>query len=273
MPVQNSADQHSASLQLAPVPYGGRRLQRDRGKHRGERLWLTLLLVAGTAVQQAWAEASWKASAPVQPLAAQPHLTETVSVTGVTRKRANFRNEKISQSAQQTANWVVDSGDNLGMPFMIVDKTDARALLFDADGELRGAASALLGLAIGDDSSPGIGTRKLSSIRPEERTTPAGRFVASLGRNLKNQQILWVDYGDAISLHRVATGSAKERRAERLASEDVHDNRISYGCINVPVAFFDRLVAPAFTGTNGVVYVLPETRSNQAVFPSYYTVE
>ncbi|MDO8456481.1 MAG: hypothetical protein Q7T07_06175, partial [Burkholderiaceae bacterium] len=47
------------------------------------------------------------------------------------------------------------------------------------------------------------------------------------------------------------------------------DNRISYGCINVPAEFFKSVVNPAFKGTNGVVYVLPETRSPRQVFASY----
>lgn len=274
MPEQNmSADRNGMFAGLEPGLRVGGNPTDLSGKRRTQGLRLALLLVAGIVLQQhAWAEAPLRTSAPTQPLV-QPHLAEAVSATGVTGKRANFKDEKVSESAQQTANWVVDSGDNQGLPFMIVDKSHARALLFDASGQLRGAASVLLGMAVGDDSAPGIGTRKLSSIRPEERTTPAGRFVASLGRNLKDQQILWVDYENAISLHRVVTGSAKERRGERLASASIHDKRISYGCINVPVAFFDGLVIPAFTGTNGIVYVLPETRPNHAVFASYYAVE
>jgi len=47
------------------------------------------------------------------------------------------------------------------------------------------------------------------------------------------------------------------------------DNRISYGCINVPPKFFENVVRPAVTGTNGIVYVLPETRSSREVFTSY----
>src|SRR5674476_1663356 len=62
------------------------------------------------------------------------------------------------------------------------------------------SARALLGSALGDDSVPGIGDRKLSSIRPEERTTPAGRFVAALGLNLGGAEILWVDYDGAVSM-------------------------------------------------------------------------
>lgn len=183
--------------------------------------------------------------------------------------RANFEQEHASPEARHVANWVVDSSDNHGLPFMIVDKSQARVLLFNASGKLLGAASALLGLAQGDDAVPGIGNRKLSTIRPEERTTPAGRFVASLDKNLHGEEILWVDYDTAIALHRVVTSNAKERRAQRLDSSLPSDRRISYGCINVPVKFYENVVSPAFTGTNGIVYVLPETRSVRQVFGSY----
>ena len=44
------------------------------------------------------------------------------------------------------------------------------------------------------------------------------------------------------------------------------DNRISYGCINVPANFYDTVVRPAFTGANGIVYILPEVRSIKEVF-------
>ena len=184
-------------------------------------------------------------------------------------KQANFENESASVDARQVAEWVVDSSDNQHMPFVIIDKANGKVFVFHADGRLRGAAAALLGLAIGDDSVPGIGERKLSSILPEERTTPAGRFVANLDRNIKGKEILWVDYDTAISLHPVVTGNAKERRAERLATPSPQDNRISYGCINVPVDFFAQVVSPAFKGTNGIVYVLPETRPMQQVFTLY----
>lgn len=163
----------------------------------------------------------------------------------------------------------MDSADNGQLPFMIIDKVQARVYVFDAQGQLRGAAAALLGLAIGDDSVPGIGQRKLSSIRPEERTTAAGRFVASLDRDIHGKELLWVDYDTALSLHPVVTGVPKERRAERLASPSPLDNRISFGCINVPVKFYEQVVSPSFTGTTGIVYILPETRSAHEVFGSY----
>ena len=184
-------------------------------------------------------------------------------------KRVSFNQEVASQDARQMADWIVDSGDNHGMPFVIVDKKEAKVFVFHADGLLRGAAPALLGLALGDDSVPGIGNRKLSTILPDERTTPAGRFVAALDRNLHGGEILWVDYDAAISMHPVITSNPKEQRAQRLASPSVLDNRISYGCINVPAEFFKNVVSAALKGTNGIVYILPETRTSRQVFASY----
>jgi hypothetical protein len=37
----------------------------------------------------------------------------------------------------------------------------------------------------------------------------------------------------------------------------------------VPVRFFDDVVAPAFRGGGGVVYVLPEMRPAREIFGSY----
>ncbi len=184
-------------------------------------------------------------------------------------KVANFGQEASTPESQKLADWVVDSSDNNRLPFAIVDKVNARVFVFDAQGQLKGTTPVLLGLAVGDDSVPGIGQRKLSSIRPEERTTPAGRFVASLERDIHGQEVLWVDYETAVSLHPVVKGTPKERRAERLASASVLDKRISYGCINVPVSFYEKVVSPTFTGTSGIVYVLPETRPAREVFRSY----
>lgn len=42
---------------------------------------------------------------------------------------------------------------------------------------------------------------------------------------------------------------------------------------HVPANFFESIVRPAFTGTNGIVCMLPETRSVREVFASYYAEE
>lgn len=182
---------------------------------------------------------------------------------------ADFKDEATSPEAIRVANWAIHSGDNRGMPYMVIDKVNAKVFVFDNQGRLQGAAPALLGMERGDGTSEGLGDKKLSSIRPTERTTPAGRFVASLARDLKGQEILWIDYDSALALHRVAKGTPAEQRAQRLQSESSDDNRISFGCINVPVPFYEGVVSQAFARSNGVVYILPETRSADEEFGSY----
>jgi hypothetical protein len=182
--------------------------------------------------------------------------------------RARFGSEAASSDVHRLADWVVDTADNLGLPFIVVDKKQAKVFVFGPDGRLWDASPALLGLARGDDSVPGIGERRMSDIRPAERTTPAGRFVAEPGFNSQGEDILWVDYDAAVSMHRVRATNPAERRLQRLASATVRDNRISYGCINLPAAFYDLSVKPAFAARGGIVYVLPETRPLAATFPA-----
>lgn len=187
------------------------------------------------------------------------------AVPAAAADRADFKGEIASTSARAVADWIVASHDNHGLPFVIVDKIAARVFVFDPHGASSGAAPALLGIGIGDETVPGIGQRKLSAIGPTERTTPAGRFQASLGEDFE-QDILWVDYDAALSLHRVIAGKPSDRRKARLTSPTPLDNRITFGCINVPAAFYDAVVAPAFKGTVGIVYILPETKPLETVF-------
>lgn len=187
--------------------------------------------------------------------------------------RAQFLNQTAPDAVRHVADWVVDSGDSGSLPFVILDKPDAKIFVFDQNGQLLGAAWVLVGLAQGDDSVPGIGTMPLTAITPNMRTTPAGRFVAALGHDLGKLDVLWVDYPDAISLHRVINTNPAERRLERIVSQAPADHRISYGCINVPEKFFDSVVDPTFKGAKGVVYILPEVKTMRAVFPAYYEVD
>jgi hypothetical protein len=215
-----------------------------------------LCIVSASAVAQD--------AAPVAP----PTVSAVVAGAVAPVRHAEFGSEASSPGARELADWVVGSSDNRQLPFIVIDKVQARVFAFDAQGSLRGATPALLGTAIGDDSIPGIGQRKLSSIRPFERTTPAGRFVAYLDRDIHGEEVLWVDYESSLSLHRVVTGLPKDHRAQRLASPTPADNRITFGCINVSVSFYERVVSPLFQRTQGIVYILPETRSATDVFGS-----
>lgn len=192
-----------------------------------------------------------------------------LAVPSATPLSADFGNEKPSTNARELANWIADSRDNENADFIIVDKQNAKAYVFDAAARLRGASPVLLGAALGDDSVPGIGTRPIADVRPEERTTPAGRFVAESGSNLNGEDVVWVDYDTAVSMHRVRASKQSERRLERLATPTIDDNRISYGCINVPVKFYETFVRPIVATHPAIVYVLPDTKSLQEVFGLY----
>lgn len=188
---------------------------------------------------------------------------------GAQRRFANFLGEAASADVQHVAHWAVDSGNNNGLPYLVIDKVGAKVYAFNPTGRLKGVQPALLGIARGDYSAPGIGSMKMSAIPREDRTTPAGRFVATLGYDPLGKEILWIDYESAIALHSVVRGTPAERRAERLRSPLADDKRISYGCINVPVSFYEEIVSPAFRGTGGIVYVLPENSTAREFFGSY----
>ena len=172
----------------------------------------------------------------------------------------------LSDDARALVAQVTRSNDHGGVPFMVLDKRAARLWVFDAQARLQESTPVLLGLAIGDDTAPGVAELPLSQIADAARTTPAGRFVIEPGRNLHGDDVLWIDYASAVSMHRVRSVNAGERRLQRLASPRAEDRRISYGCINVPVAFFDRAVLPFFKETRAIAYVMPETRPVAAVF-------
>lgn len=181
----------------------------------------------------------------------------------------DFGTHTPSPDARHVVDWIVDSRDNGDLDFILVDKKSAAMFVFDAHARLRGSSQILLGAAVGDDSVPGIGSRAIEDIRPEERTTPAGRYVAERGRNARGEDVVWVDYHEALSMHRVLRTNPEERRLERLASESIADNRISWGCINVPVAFYENTVRPVFATRRALVYVLPEVKAVEQVFGSY----
>ena len=166
----------------------------------------------------------------------------------------------LSADTRALLQWLQRTGDNGGRPFIVVDKQQARLWTFDGERHVVASTPVLLGLARGDLSVPGIGERPIAAIKPEERTTPAGRFVAEPGRNASGEDIYWVDYDAAVSLHRVRASNPRERRLQRLATPTAADNRISYGCINVPAAFYNRRIDKVFADGRSAIYVLPEVQ-------------
>ncbi|MCK8457570.1 MULTISPECIES: hypothetical protein [Sphingomonas] len=172
-----------------------------------------------------------------------------------------------SEPASRVIAWIAAEHDNAGLPYVVIDKQAASLLLFSATGEFLGQAPVLLGVGVGDDSSPGVGAKDLADIGPAERTTPAGRFVSKFGRAFGHQRVIWVDYANSVAIHAVITTHKSEHRVDRLLSPTPDDNRISFGCINVGTKFYTRTLTPQFQKKGGIVYILPDTKSLDDVFP------
>ncbi|MDZ5458202.1 hypothetical protein [Azohydromonas lata] len=203
------------------------------------------------AVGLLWSTPGWSRALPDDAAARQPRAAPAIGG---------------QDELQRFARGVIDSNDHRRRPFAVVDKKSARLVLYAGDGSVLGAAPVLLGLQPGDHAVRGVGRKPLSAIRPEERTTPAGRFDTEPGRNLSGERVVWMDYEEGLALHRLRPAPARERRAQRLASSTPADNRISLGCVILDADFFVAVVEPVLGRQRGVIYVLPETEPLAAVF-------
>jgi len=164
-----------------------------------------------------------------------------------------------SVAARAIAARILASGDHGRRPFAIVDKTTALMSLYNADGLVLGTSSVLLGQVVGDHSVPGVGERTQSGrLRPEDKTTPAGRFYSTPGENRTGESVVWVEPETAFAIHRLRPGATHADRARRLATANPALKRASAGCVVVPVAFYESHVHPVLGRQPGVVYVLPE---------------
>ena len=179
---------------------------------------------------------------------------------------ADFGAVQPTMDTRQMADWVVLRHDNAKMPFMVLDKRDARLYVFEAGGRLIDQTPVLLGSAHGDETYPGIGDVPIAKVKPYQRTTAAGRFVTRPGLDADRTDVVWLDYDAALAMHRVINKVKAEHRLQRIASADPRVRRISWGCINIPIAFFDSYISPVFGKRSGVTYVIPERKTFAEVF-------
>ncbi len=169
---------------------------------------------------------------------------------------------------QRFVAWVAASGDNNGLPFVIIDKNRGRHLRLRPGGRLDRTEAALVGAALGDDFDAG-------HRRPRAPHHKAGR-AHHPRRSLRRR--LWPGAGqgkglvgrllDRRLLHAVITTNPSERRLQRLQSPAPEDNRITFGCINVSAEFYKTVVSATLTD-RAIVYVLPDSKPVAQVFPSF----
>jgi hypothetical protein len=230
--------------------------------------WLTLALVAPvSAAPTKAAPVAAKARKAKDPASSRTKSKSKSKAKAVAVVAPPLLLPPQSEPASRMLAWIAAEHDNKGLPYVVIDKPAALLLLFSAKGEFLGQTPVLLGVGIGDDSSPGVGAKNLADIGPAERTTPAGRFVSKFGRAFGHQRVIWVDYANSVALHAVITTHKSEHRVERLQSPTPDDNRISFGCINVGTKFYTGKLTPLFQKKGGVVYILPDTKSLDDVFP------
>ena len=160
------------------------------------------------------------------------------------------------------------AGDHRQRPFAVVDKRAATITVYSAGGRWVGTSTALLGQAPGDLSVPGVGRRTAQgTLRASDMTTKAGRFDTEPGLHVSGDRVVWIDYEDALAIHRVRSGAQRADRLQRLAQGSAGARRISAGCVVVSEAFFDQVIAPVIGRARGVVYVMPEGGLWQAMWP------
>ena len=193
-----------------------------------------------------------------QPTSTQPALPPLPA--------ADFGGYDPTPAARRMADWVVARHDNGHLPFIVLDKRDARLYVFQPNGQLIDQTPVLLGAAHGDETYPGIGDVPIAKVKPYQRTTAAGRFVTRPGLDADHTDVVWLDYDAALAMHRVINKVKSEHRLQRIASANPKVRRISWGCINIPIAFFDTYISPVFGKRSGVTYVIPERKSFEEVF-------
>lgn len=258
---------HKLIMQATPDKQDSERSEFFDALRKGALLGVAILIVV---LPPMWLAKHRKP--PAQPPAVTqkaPEAAPQAPAVPPVQRLADFGKEQPSPDVRQVAHWAAYTNDHKTMSFVVIDKKAAKLYVFDDEARLKSATPILLGAAIGDDSAPGIGDKPLNQVKPSEKTTPAGRFVAEPGVNTKGEDIIWVDYDSAVSMHRLRFVSKAEQRAQRLASPTEKDNRISFGCINVPVAFYEGVLSPTVKATGAVVYVLPEVRSLREVLGAY----
>ena len=153
---------------------------------------------------------------------------------------------------------IVGQNDNQGKQFIVADKQAGTLTMYTASGQQITSTPALFGKTAGDSvSSKNTPSGRFETKQANVRTEGYGGSAQVLTQNGQNLQL----GGSPYAIHRVYTKYASENRQGRLDTPTATDNRISLGCINVPVDFYDTYLN---SDQDTVVYVMPETDTGRA---------
>ena len=174
-----------------------------------------------------------------------------------------------SPAAAELLRWIAHTGNNQGRPYVVVDKAQAHVWVLDAQHRPRAHSGALLGIARGDHEVADIRSRDVRFLPASARITPAGRFLSEPGINLQGEEVVWLDYEAGLAMHRLRPGMSQFSRLKRLLGGVASEQRVSLGCVVLPVAFYTAQIQPLLGRAPGVVYVLPENEALSAWLPRW----
>lgn len=170
---------------------------------------------------------------------------------------------KMSPLAQSVFTEMAATAQISGKGFIIADKPNGMIHVFDKDGNVIAQDTALYGRDVGDV----LGS--VSSLEGGKKVTPAGKYALEAvklrdgGTYAGGYTLDLVGTNDgtgSIAIHAAYLGNVNEKRLERLASPDVKDNRVSYGCINTShKTFLDKIIPNINKLDGGMVFVLPDS--------------
>lgn len=175
------------------------------------------------------------------------------------RPEADFKRASASPEVKLAADWFVRNDSHRGLPFMIADKRNGFLYAFDARGTLLAKSPALFGKTRSDVLTDQQAALSMKQATDADRVTPAGLFQSWMREHGSyGKTLVLAEYAQSyFTIHRVYLGNPSENRLQRLLSPTAEDNRISYGCINVPAEFISRVIPTYFSGPSQVI-VLPE---------------
>lgn len=166
--------------------------------------------------------------------------------------------EGASQKASDTINWVVANKDHGGKEFVVADKENGKILVVSPEGKVLDSQSAIFGKNKGDSNAFGntpSGRFQLQKVDTKKLTSTDRRVfgdsVLDLTDKETGQKARSTD-GRIIAMHRVV--NLPERKAA-LDSASASDNFLSHGCINIPIAFYNKAVDKL---DGAMVYVLTQ---------------
>lgn len=157
--------------------------------------------------------------------------------------------------------------NKINYTYYIVDKPTATIYAIDKNGKEISSSPVIIGKA-GERAN----TADMSKPKEGEvTTTPAGRY--DIGHEDINEEDLSLYHGmvlslyntDALKIH-ITYPYEYIKRTDALKTKTVADNRISWGCINVPESFWISSVAP-YTENGSTIFITPDYQTTTTLDP------